>query len=67
MQHLEADQAYREKAWQKLNKDATSYIRNIENIPQNSSCTATYHPSRRPSKIDEKDMQDTAGGLRTNS
>ena len=37
------------------------------NIPQNSSCTATYHPSRKPSKLDESDMRDTAGELRTNS
>ena len=30
------------------------------NTPQNSSCTATYHPSRKPSKLDEPDMQDTS-------
>ena len=35
--------------------------------PQNSSCTATYHPSRKLSKLDESDMQDTAGGVGTNS
>ena len=31
------------------------------NIPQSSICTATYHPSRKLSKLDEPDMQDTAG------
>ena len=29
--------------------------------PQSSSCTATYHPSRKLSKLDEPDMQNTAG------
>ena len=30
-------------------------------------CTATYHPSRKLSKLDEPDMWDTAGKVRTNS
>ena len=29
--------------------------------PQSSSCTATNHPSRKLSKLDEPDMRDTAG------
>ena len=37
------------------------------NIPQNSNSTATNHPSRRPSKLDEQDIQYTAGGARKNS
>ena len=32
--------------------------------PQSSSCTVTYHPSR---KLDEPDMRDTAGEVGTNS
>ena len=35
--------------------------------PQSSSCTATYHPSRKLSKLDEPDMRDTAGEVRANS
>ena len=35
--------------------------------PQISSCTATYHPSRKLSKLDELDMQDIAEEVRTNS
>ena len=35
--------------------------------PQSSSCTATYHPSRKLSKLDELDMCDTAGEVGTNS
>ena len=34
---------------------------------QNSSCTATYHPSQKLSKLDEPDMRDTAGEIGTNS
>ena len=34
-------------------------------MSQNSSYTVTHHPSRRPSKYDEQDMRDTAGGART--
>ena len=37
------------------------------NTPQNSSCVATYHPSRKPFKLDEPDMQDTPGEVRMNS
>ena len=34
---------------------------------QSSSCTVTYHPSRKISKLDEPDMRDTAGEVGTNS
>ena len=37
------------------------------NIPQNSCCTATYNLSRNPSKLNEQDMWDSAGEVRTNS
>ena len=37
------------------------------NIPQSSSYTATYHPSRKLSKLDEPDMQDTAEEVGTSS
>ena len=33
---------------------------------QSISCTATYHPSRKLSKLDEADMRDTAGEVGTN-
>ena len=32
---------------------------------KNSSCTDTYLPSLKPSKLDEPDMQDTAREIRT--
>ena len=34
---------------------------------QSSSCTATYHPSRKLSKLDKPDMWDTAGEVEMNS
>ena len=37
------------------------------NIPQNSSCMVAYLPSQKPFKLDEEDMQDTAGEVRANS
>ena len=36
-------------------------------IPQSSSCTATYHPSRKLSKLDEPGMRDTAEEEGTNT
>ena len=37
------------------------------NTLQRSSCTATYHPSRKLSKLDEPDVQGTAGEVGTSS
>ena len=37
----------------------------VGSTPQSSSCTATYHPSWKVSKLDEPDMQDTAGDVGT--
>ena len=33
------------------------------NIQQNYNCTSTYNPSRKPSKLDEADMQNSDGPL----
>ena len=37
------------------------WISSWGNIPQSSSCMGTNHPSRKPSKLDQQDMQHTAG------
>ena len=51
----------------KLDGNYTRKLRAILNkSSQNSSCTATYHPSRKLSKLDEPDMRDTAGEVGTN-
>ena len=36
------------------------------NTPLNSRCTATYYQSRKLLKLDEPDLRDTAGEVRTN-
>ena len=38
-----------------------------DNTPQSSSYMATYYSSQKLTKLDEPDMQDTAGEVRTNS
>ena len=38
-----------------------------DNTPTNGSYTATYHPSRKLSKLDEPDVRDTAGEVGTSS
>ena len=52
----------------KLDDNYTRMLREIlDSTLQNSSYTATYHPSRKPSKLDEPDMQDTPGEVGKNS
>ena len=56
----------------KLDDNYTRMLRAIlnkswERHPTNSSCMATYHPSRKLSKLDEPDMRDTAGKVGTSS
>ena len=60
---------YGEKAWRQLHKNAASNIEQVLEAapPQSSSCTATYHPSRKLSELEEPDMRDTAGEVGTNS
>ena len=57
MYYLDANKTDEEKAWQQLHKNAAS---NIEQT-QSTNYTATYLPSRKLSKLDEPDMQDTDG------
>ena len=52
----------------KVDGNHTKILREIlKKPPQNSSCTSAYNPSRKLSKLDEPDMQDTAGEVRMNS
>ena len=52
-----------------MSKNAASNIEKVQEAytPQSTSGTATYHPSRKLSKLDEPDMQDTAGKVGTSS
>ena len=44
------------KAWRQLHKNAARFIEQVS-TPKSSSCTATYHPSWKLSKLDEPDMR----------
>ena len=54
------DGNYTRILWAILNRSWKQYS-------QSSSYTATYHPSRKLSKLDKPDMQDTAGEVGTSS
>ena len=58
-----------EEARRQLHKNAAS---NLEQVlaatpPQNTNCTATFLLTWKLFKLDEPDMQDTAGEVGTNS
>ena len=65
---------YRCTTWTLTKKLDTNYTRMLRAIfnkswrqpPQSSSCTATYYPSRKLTKLDEPDMRGTAGEIGTN-
>ena len=69
MHYMDAKWTYREKAWRQLHKNAASNTEQVLEVAplKSSSCTATCHPSRKLSKLDELDMRDTAGEVGTNS
>ena len=68
MYDMNANKTAGEEARRQLHKNAAS---NIEQVlaatPHNTNYTATCLPSRKLSKLDEPDMQDTAGEARTSS
>ncbi len=53
------------KAWTAINR--LSIIWRSDLTPQDTNCTATCLLSRKLSKLDEPDMQDTAGEAGTSS
>ena len=63
MHHVDTNLVYGEKAWQQECFELY-WISHGGNTPENSRCTATYHPSRKPSELDDLDMRDTAGEVR---
>ena len=61
MHYLDANKTAGEVARRQLHKNDAS------NTPQGTNYTAICLPSRKLSKIDEPDMQDTAGEAKTSS
>ena len=69
MHYLDANKTAGEEARRQLHKNVAS---NIEQVlaatpPQGTNYTTTCLPSRKLSKLDEPDMQDTAGEAGTSS
>ena len=69
MHYLDDNKTAGEKAKRQLQKNAASIYWTSPggNTTLSTNYTATYLPSRKLSKLDEPDMQDTAGEARTNS
>ena len=62
MHYLDAKKTAGEKARRQLHKNAASYIEQVlEATPHKASTPATCLLSRKLSKLDEPDMQGTAG------
>ena len=61
--YMDANKTAEEKARRQSHKNAASIIEQVQggNTPQSTNYTATYLPSRKLSKLDGPDMQDTAG------
>ena len=69
MYYMDSNKSAGEEAGRQLHKNAAS---NLEQVlaatpPQDSKCTATCLLSRKLFKLDEPDMQDTAGEAGTHS
>ena len=65
---MDANKTAGEEARRQLHKNAASNIEQVlEATPGGTNYTATYLPSRKLSKLDEPDMQDTAGEAGTSS
>ena len=71
--YMDAPRGHQRNVWRKnlmaITQECCKQYRTSpgESTPQNGICTATYHPSRKLSKLDEPNMQDTAGEVGTSS
>ena len=60
MHYMDANKTYGKKAWRQLRKNAASNFEQVlEATPHKSA--ALRPPSRKLSKLDKPDMQDTTG------
>ena len=64
--HLDVNKTAGEEARQQLHKNVASN-KSWRQHPQSTNYTATCPPSRKLSKLDEPDMQDTDGETETSS
>ena len=66
MHHFDANKTAGEEARRQLHKNAVSNIKQVL-AAQDTNHTANCLPSRKLSKLDEPDTQDTAGEAKTSS
>ena len=67
MHFMDANSMYEENTLQQLHKNAVNCIEQIlEATHHKTAVTVTYHLSGKLSKLDDPDMRDTAGEVRTN-
>ena len=66
---MDANKTAGEEARRQLHKNAACNLEQVlaYNTPQDTNCTSTCLLSRKLFKLDEPDMQDTAGEAGTNS
>ena len=70
MHYLDFNETLGEKRrWEMQNNSMSFFFlaNPVSSTLQNSSCSATYLPSLKPSKLDEQKMLGTAGEVRMNS
>ena len=69
MHYMDAYKTTGEKDRRQFHKNAASSIEQVLEAtpPQSTNYTATYLPSRKLSKLDKPDMQDTAGEVGTST
>ena len=58
---------YGQKAWRQLDKNAEINIKQVLEVTPNKTAAVWPLTSRKLLKLDEPDMRDTAGEVRTNS
>ena len=59
---MDANKTHGEKAWRQLHKNAASNIKQVREVTPHKAAAV-----RPLTKLDELDMQDTAGKVRTTS
>ena len=67
MHYMDSNKTTGEEARRQLHKNAASNLEQVLAATQDTKCTATSLLSRKLFKLDEPDMQDTAGEAGTSS
>ena len=66
MHHMDIDESYGERAWRQLHENSTSYTEQILEATK-QHLYGHYLPPLELSKVEEQDMRNTVGKVRTKS